>query len=122
MAIAQAKPTRTPPSAKAGKPVWPTWLLGPACQPTAAAARSTTINTPAALSVPPTVITCDCHGLTGPSVIGVARVVGSGAPQPGFRAALFQVVSLKIGFAMHASLGERVTRPNVTAASGGCAC
>ena len=80
---------------------------GSVCQPTTAAARRRTINTPAALSVPLTVMTCECQALTGPSVIGVARVDGSGAPQPGLRAAWFQVFSLKMGFAMHASLGER---------------
>ena len=35
--------------------------------------------------------------------------LGVGAAQPGSRAALFQVLSLSMGFAMDASLGERVT-------------
>jgi len=64
-----------------------------------------------ALIVPPTVITFEFQPLTGPSVIGVARVVGSGAAQPGSRAALFQVRSLSSGLGIAASLGERLSDP-----------
>ena len=103
-----------PTSAKPGKPPTssPLLLSGPICQPTVAAARSTTINTPLALSVPLTVITPPCHGLTGPSVIGVATSRRDRVrAQPGsWRRLRSSCWSLSIGLAMYASLGERVTR------------
>src|SRR4029079_8318433 len=113
--MTQAKPTSTPINAKPGKPLTFAWLAGPIAQPTAPAAMRMTINTPAALTVPATVMVLRLHGLTGPSVIGpsvigAARVTGSGAPQPGFLAAWFQPLSFSNGFGMHASLGELSNR------------
>ena len=62
------------------------------------------MSAPVAVSVPFTVITPGCQADTGPSVMGVERVVGSGAPQPAWLAAAASIaLSFRYGLAMTTS-------------------
>ena len=95
--MTQTRPTTTPIIAAAGNVLVEVSTM---FQPTTAAATSSTMSTPVAVMDPLTLMVsrADCHGLIGPSSIGVERVDGSGAAQPGFSATLLKLRSLRMGF------------------------
>ena len=102
IAITATRPTTTPIIAAAGNVLVDVSTM---FQPTTAVASSSTISTPVAVIEPLTVMVsrADCHGLMGPSSIGVERVDGSGAAQPGFSATLLKLRSFRIGFDIETS-------------------
>ena len=85
-AKAVIKPTMNPPIAMPGNDSgWPTSASATCDQPNVAAATSSTASINVALIAPLAVIFCaDCHGLTGPSLIGAANSRGAvvGAAHP----------------------------------------
>src|SRR5689334_8085543 len=89
-----------PANASGGKPSVTSSTL---IQPTVAAASRRTNSTPVALAVPLTVIVRVCHGLIGPSSMGVTRVDGSGAAHAA-SAAFLRDASFRNGLATAVSL------------------